>query len=897
MADETLLNWANRQDDWVRDALRRHAQRPGFTLTDQDKEAIFERVKVSNDVNPSNTLLCEPLKPEHLPKSGVGAPGGILCSLGPVKNLNRLAADQKLQFSIRGLTVIYGENGSGKSGYCRIAKKICRSLSADDLLGNVFEGSSSSPAEVMVRYLPVTGSEPVEELWIDGNEPPDALGGISVFDSKNAHLYVNQKNQISFLPIEIALLESHGVHRREMDTELANQIQLLDSRLAISLPSGFSPTGSAAALLAKLEIDQQNPYPSEQEINECASITEEQITELGEVEIELANDPAVLALKFRRAKAALEAYLPILTSIEKHLSPAGIAAYLSLHDVARTTANAAALAATDTIKTPTLLEGVGGGAWQLMFDYARAYAASLSDVEEVDGLPATEDDLCLLCQQPLSKEGAARMTEFNAFVASTANETAERAQVALGVGSQQITNLQIPTLEIAGATLAEYADLSSDRSSIENRLMTVFTEANTTRKILLAASTDDDFAAVRGMVGALSEDLIKDIKALQQEAELCDSKAETTTSFDALKERRDALKDRQLLGQIVQTVLSRRADLIERSRLKNCRKLVGTRPVSDQVGSLRKSLVMDDLETRILREIEAFDLLHIPFKVSGKTESGASYVEIGLKSEQKEANQKVLSEGEQRALALACFLAEAARDDTINGFVIDDPVSSLDHRRIRRVARRLVTEAGNGRQVIVFTHNLHFYNELIHEAASANPQVETVRNCVRNSETNGFGLVSDAELPWLVQKAEDRIKTLRRQLESYDETIDFDTEDWRKAAKDFYSDLRETWERLVEEVLLARTVERFASDVKTQSLKMVVVEDEDHRYIYWAMKRVSERSGHDMPEGKMVPTPTVEDMQKDLNHIHEYRKSIVSRRKDAMVRRALLESPPVGEVL
>jgi hypothetical protein len=39
----------------------------------------------------------------------------------------------------------------------------------------------------------------------------------------------------------------------------------------------------------------------------------------------------------------------------------------------------------------------------------------------------------------------------------------------------------------------------------------------------------------------------------------------------------------------------------------------------------------------------------------------------------------------------------------------------------------------------------------------------------------------------------------------------------------FYTDLRETWERLVEEVLLGKVVEQFNRDVKTQSLKGVVV--------------------------------------------------------------------------
>jgi hypothetical protein len=76
-----------------------------------------------------------------------------------------------------------------------------------------------------------------------------------------------------------------------------------------------------------------------------------------------------------------------------------------------------------------------------------------------------------------------------------------------------------------------------------------------------------------------------------------------------------------------------------------------------------------------------------------------------------------------------------------------------------------------------------------------------------------------------------------RQIEAL---TDFETDEYRGLAKDFYTDLRETWERLVEEVLLGKVVERFNTDIRTQSLKGVVVDDDDYKTIYWAMKHVSE---------------------------------------------------------
>jgi hypothetical protein len=233
----------------------------------------------------------------------------------------------------------------------------------------------------------------------------------------------------------------------------------------------------------------------------------------------------------------------------------------------------------------------------------------------------------------------------------------------------------------------------------------------------------------------------------------------------------------------------------------------------------------------------------------------------------------------------------------LHGLIIDDPVSSLDHIRIRRVAVRLVREAAKGRQIIIFTHNLLFFNELIDAAAQPSPQVPVVKNYFRQSVAEGFGIISEVDEPWISQPVATRVVTLRERLKTFEVIADFMTEDWRRKAKDFYTDLRETWERLVEELLLGKVVERFNSDVRTQSLKGVIVENDDYKRVYWAMKRVSERSGHDMAVGKAIPTPTLTDMKADLDLIDQYRISVKKRMKETEKDREALEEPPEGKIV
>jgi len=68
---------------------------------------------------------------------------------------------------------------------------------------------------------------------------------------------------------------------------------------------------------------------------------------------------------------------------------------------------------------------------------------------------------------------------------------------------------------------------------------------------------------------------------------------------------------------------------------------------------------------------------------------------------------QILSEGEQRVVAIACFLAELSASGETTPIVFDDPVSSLDHRFRDKVAQRLASE-GLKRQVIIFTHDIAF---------------------------------------------------------------------------------------------------------------------------------------------------------------------------------------------
>ena len=144
-------------------------------------------------------------------------------------------------------------------------------------------------------------------------------------------------------------------------------------------------------------------------------------------------------------------------------------------------------------------------------------------------------------------------------------------------------------------------------------------------------------------------------------------------------------------------------------------KAIGTTThISRKYDDLYKRLVSDEyinVFEGTLRDLKC------PLKVSLKTrtQKGEPYKNIVLEADatsdsataRPEKVEKVLSEGEKRAVALADFLTEVALDENSCGIILDDPVTSLDWEWKEVVAKRLVIEARK-RQAIIFTHDLHF---------------------------------------------------------------------------------------------------------------------------------------------------------------------------------------------
>lgn len=291
--------------------------------------------------------------------------------------------------------------------------------------------------------------------------------------------------------------------------------------------------------------------------------------------------------------------------------------------------------------------------------------------------------------------------------------------------------------------------------------------------------------------------------------------------------------------------------------------------------TLSEALVSETLAGKLREEVRKLHCEHLPVDLEPHAAVGQTHVTLRLAGAHGAPElSEILSEGEQRALSLAFFLAEVEMfGENAGGIVVDDPVSSLDDERRAYIAERLVAEARR-RQVIVFTHDIPFMLDLDDkaEAAGIEPLVQGVWRM-----RDEVGHVDDHP-PFTTLKLRQRLAVLNEQVEQWDKRdppADFD-EAWRRVC-DFYEQLRKAWERAIEERLFRGVVQRFQRDVKTLALKDVKVTPELVQAVTNGMSRCS-AFAHDAPPGTQTSLPGRQALAENLAELQAFEKETRSTR-------------------
>ena len=144
---QEILDWSQDRPAWQRDALRRLLVQG--EVSGDDIRALAEICKAAHGLAAHQEST--PLARAHVPTKSNAAVPVSLVSIFHHRGVNALAEGQSLRFAPN-LTVVYGDNAAGKTGYIRILKSACRARGQEEILGNVVSGTAPLLPVVAIKY-------------------------------------------------------------------------------------------------------------------------------------------------------------------------------------------------------------------------------------------------------------------------------------------------------------------------------------------------------------------------------------------------------------------------------------------------------------------------------------------------------------------------------------------------------------------------------------------------------------------------------------------------------------------------------------------------------------------------------------------------------------------------
>jgi AAA domain len=850
-----IFNWSEKLPDWQRGLMRLLCDGP----LDEAARARVLAVLLGE----ADAAQLPPLQLGDLP-ADEGAYGTVeLREIRNLQNINSLAGDQSLSFG-PGLNIVFGENGAGKSGYGRLARRVCRAAEPGEVLHDVFDPGRAEAPQTAEFAIAVDGEERVLEVDLAA-EAPRILSAITAFDASCAEFCISRSNLIEHTPRPLRLLKELVEAQGELAEELAEQIDELRDSLP-ELPEPGDP--EAATLLARVEAGEVALEEVEAFARLGAAELEE-LRDLEKAEATIASDGSrELEAAARRRAAAVEHLAAQLEDAWERLDDEALEEIAELR-----TRLARASAAVDQVAAEAFADqpqpGTGSEVWREMWEAARRF------VEAGEGSFPDEnaDATCPLCQQDLEAAARERMARFEAFVSGNLREQVRLVDAALTEHLEALPDLGelAHTAEVAVAAAGEHLQQPADAAlkALADRLAIVTGRSEPSLDRDLELKPLRDYVAVQ-----VAE--AEGFAVLRNEGE----RARVETRLRELRARRAVAEARE-------DVLAYLESLGAIAAREEARRALSTASISHRIRELSRLAITDRLKEALEQEIGELDPIADRVELKASASKGKPAVQFKLRAEGREKVGKVLSTGEQTALATAFFLAELRVSNERSAILLDDPVSSLDHQRREHVATRLVEEAAK-RQVVVLTHDLVFVYYLQEKAEELG--VELHGQALERA-FHSVGVVA-SELPWEVKSPMERAKALRHELKAKliplykgnDPRYEAEAQRWRL-------ELRKGYERLIEVYVLGGTVERQARNIRVRNLHKVRWSAELAREIDAAVKELS-GGAHQEPLGRQSPALT----PKKLEALLEKFAVLCAKTKPVQARKEDEGKKPVAQI-
>lgn len=707
-AKEYLKEFADSQSDWLKALIYDSIETNGNIADDREDE-IFSHIVNGASLNITVPDIINETTDSEIRLTKLIHKGGV----------NALKEYQTIKFS-NDVTILYGMNGAGKSSYFKVLNEIVGGNQKKEIFPNIYT-EAPKPIEIELSFQPKNGQGQTIN-WSGGSRSLDLLNRCKVFDTS----YLD--GLLATRKADSTLIEPLGLN---LFTYL---VKIIDG-----FKSGLNNKANEERLLKpKLELKylrdeikillENNEISNEikSQIEKLYIFSDENLKKLKYNQEELntlkqTNIEDKIRLK-KNDKDELESIKMHIDNAMKEIVEASIKTqsliktYLESKD-----ANELAKKQFEILSS---IPANNTEEWKEFIKAGERYTSKLDSTEKV----------CVYCRQPLIDDNSINLVQ--SYVDFLKDE------------SERKLNKTTHDLELLRKELNEILIKLKIKENIELILKDTKIE-NLDRNLsqIIDNIIVDLEKSKEELIRGIDSKNYRDIKITLHNKDIIElklSKIITNIEAEITKLEDDNIGKNIQIGKLEKDLkyllenksISQQKENFKQwfdidyreQKLRQKAEQINTTSISNLSKTAHNDLLTETLKNNFIEELKSFgfDKLEVQIENAG-AQKGTSNTRLTL-TKNKDI-KAVLSEGEQKAVALALFIAEAKIQTSINPIILDDPVNSLDHKIAGNFANRLLQLEN---QVIIFNHNKLFLEAF--ETSKENHICKSIDSACNNSK-------------------------------------------------------------------------------------------------------------------------------------------------------------------
>jgi len=840
-------------------------------ISDEDKDKIFAELLKGGKINTKEKAVAPKSTKSTRSQEKIENPSAnqklTLQKITHIKGVNALISDQSIIFS-PACTIIYGLNGTGKSGYFRIIHELAGGDKTKTILDNIHKQGNG--LEVNIDFLldnKVQSPYKWQDKSIRGIAPFDQ---IKVFDSEYLPIFLNEReSSVNIEPLGLNLfqvitsiidefkakLEERKQQKENQKPDLQTLIDIIHSdELKLILQK------NALTEKEKQQLDNNKAFLSK----EGARLTQ------------LKQDKTSLEKNNTEdSKKVLNQEKKEIDDLKDHLSNLGTSLETLTKDILSSVNDYLEKKKTrdERVKQFEVLKNIPSQnteEWQTFIESTEDYGTKINR-----GI-FNKDEKCIYCHQPLGDEAIKLVKAYSKYLSDESQQNFKNAVDKISELKTEIDNF-ITEFSFSENLKKSLADISNEQKQTYKALIDQVLEKAKKQKTALTKTLKDKIL----VSGEYALDLLKTDEKLEELSDekqklfnnLQQSDTQKAQKIGTLVGEINVLEDKQNISKWKTKIETYYSCCEVAQKHTDVNQLISTRGITDLGSKAHNELLTDSIRKSFEDELKALGKdIEVTLESAG---AGKGTVFTKLKILGNDVND-ILSDGEQKAVGLALFLAETESQNNDRPIAFDDPVTSVDHEVADFLAQKLFQLSSN-RQIIIFTHNKLFYDSLIYWGNSLKDDKnnKTHHICKNYTQRGCNGKGCHIYTYKVDREAKDRTGRI---FEAQNESCDYFILKAENEIKNDYSlscvagYLKSAIEHYVDEKVLLKTglmKDRLRGiGVPWESLKKIDSKKEDVEKLERFWNDLSNRGTHATQNSKENPLKT-----EDLNNIITFLKS------------------------